>query len=385
MQKRRMAVVIYVCVAALSLYVVIKQPWRNGRIPQDFSPAWLAPFGDAQNTGRGQESRAKGQLAWTHKLDFHLSVSEPLVDANNTLYAVAGDIDIDFETAYRVYAIDTRNGRERWHINAGGFFSLPYLSSRCVAGRDRHLYVFLLDGDVYAVDTRNGSFFWQTKIAKYPVTPLVDEKGTLYVGGDDGSMVAIEPTEERILWKNSLSGDVHVAAISPDGTLLYVSAGQTLYALDSRSGNQVWVRPLNGPDPVIPIVSKTGTVFVNRPALSALNGTTGEDMAIVPGQVPAQSRIVMIDSHDVAYAFDAAKNRMYAFESGHRTEPPLFPHRRQGIDRFCGQRQWHDLLWNRRLPPLCRQKRGWQAVVEALARAALSKNAFHWAEPARSM
>jgi outer membrane protein assembly factor BamB len=345
MRKRRIAVMFYVVFALVSSYCVIKRPWQKHNFSQNFSPAWRMPLGDAQNTGRGMASHARGELAWSRQLDFKVTCSVPLIDAENMVYAISGDMSIDFDTAYKVYAFDSKTGKERWHINAGGVFSLPYLHHNLVLGRNRHLYVLSTHGDVYAVDTRDGSFSWQSKISSDPGDSILDEKGILYVPCGDGILYAIDPNDGQILWKKWLPGRSRgPLAISPDNALLYATCAlwnpttsvdnQTLYALDCKSGQPRWSQAIVGETPVTPVVGKEGTVFVNLPQLTALDGKTGAIRVIVPQQMPAQSLIEMIDTHGTAYAYEEAHQRMHRFDSVTGKRLPSFALPKKAVSNF---------------------------------------------------
>lgn len=126
--------------------------------------------------------------------------------AGGTVYLGLGDLT--------VYALDLRDGRERWSAAVHGFFS-P-LSSPAVGGGGVYLQDRL--GGAYALDADTGRQRWDFQFragATWGAPLLVD--GTLYVGLDDGSLAAVRGADGHLVWQAVL-GPGPVGGLAPVGS-----------------------------------------------------------------------------------------------------------------------------------------------------------------------
>ncbi|HXF57833.1 MAG TPA: PQQ-binding-like beta-propeller repeat protein [Actinomycetota bacterium] len=122
-----------------------------------------------------------------------------------TVYVGLGD--------FTVYALDLRDGRERWRAAVHGFFS-P-LSSPAVEGGGVYLQDRL--GGVYGLDAGSGEQRWdfQFRAGATWGAPLV-VGGHLYVGLDDGTLAAIRTADGHLVWQADL-GPGPVGGLAPAG------------------------------------------------------------------------------------------------------------------------------------------------------------------------
>jgi outer membrane protein assembly factor BamB len=120
--------------------------------------------------------------------------------------------------------------------------------------------------------------------------------GTVYIGSDAGTLVALQGKTGRLLWTFTAAGEIRGApAIGTDGTV-YVSvvgpaeAHTQTYAIDGRTGVPKWDQTLPSNFATSVALGMDGTVFVVghelpgslvidlsklRPVLWALDGPTG--------------------------------------------------------------------------------------------------------------
>lgn len=172
--------------------------------------------------------------------------SSPAIGPDGAIYAAGG---------HHLYAVDP-GGIPRWiYANTSQVFAF---SSPAVAS-DGTIYVGGTDGALYAID-HNGSLRWSFGTSGIiQSSPSIGADGTIYVGSLDGRLYAIDP-EGIEIWSLELDwrGVSASPSIGPDGTI-YVSAG-ALYAVDPGGSvrwsyrSPVWT--------TTPILGADGTIYL---------------------------------------------------------------------------------------------------------------------------
>jgi len=107
-------------------------------------------------------------------------------------------------------------------------------------------------------------------------SPAVGADGTIYIGGDDGYFFAYRPDGSQ-KWKTNLGGpmDSSSAALSSDGSAIYVGAGTYVDALSTTDGSTLWQFSTGSAPASSPAVGPDGTVYAKTQggSLYALNPT----------------------------------------------------------------------------------------------------------------
>jgi outer membrane protein assembly factor BamB len=125
---------------------------------------------------------------------------------------------------------------ERWRVEVSpATFHEPIVSGGRVYQAD--------NGLLHVYDTVDGTELWGKTGVQ--TTPLV-RGGMVYVGIDD-RLVALDSETGKRLWKQVLSKNKSVQTPATDGgKWLYVPAGETIYRIQSQTGNVNWSRRLFG-------------------------------------------------------------------------------------------------------------------------------------------
>lgn len=102
-------------------------------------------------------------------------------------------------------------------------------------GSDGTIYVGGGDGKLYAINP-DGTKRWSfAKGGSVDSSPAIGSDGAIYVGSDDNSLYAINPDGTKG-WNYSTRGDVRSSpAIGPDGTVYIGSGDGYLYAIGTPS------------------------------------------------------------------------------------------------------------------------------------------------------
>jgi outer membrane protein assembly factor BamB len=178
----------------------------KGLLPKDAAPIYDIPV----EFRRGEALAKPAAPQWTinkPKTLWSVEIGGPAwagleIDPRTQLIFAANDPGT-------VHAIDTA-GAVRWRFETGR----PIRGRPAVIGSE--VYVASDSGFLYALDTKSGTEKWRAKI-------------------DEGSPERIPTNQEKSRW------DRYNSSVVFDGTRLFVaSRDKNLYALDVRSGKQLW-------------------------------------------------------------------------------------------------------------------------------------------------
>jgi eukaryotic-like serine/threonine-protein kinase len=81
---------------------------------------------------------------------------------------------------------------------------------------------------------------WTFPTGARVVSSPVSDGSAIYFGGDDGNIYAVDAKSGKQLWQHRTGGPVSSSAAVVDGSLYIVSYDGKLYALDSRTGSTRW-------------------------------------------------------------------------------------------------------------------------------------------------
>lgn len=184
-----------------------------------------------------------------------------------------------------VLALDAATGAERWRAKVNNeVIAPPVIGQGAVLVRSN-------DGRLTAFDAASGerAWFWAPELPTLTVrgsdAPLL-APGLVFVGNDDGSLVALALQDGRVMWEQVVAqqegrtelqrmADVDGAPVL-DGTTIFASSykNQTL-AIDGPTGRPIWARGNGGPGRIglasdrLVVVDPAGTVWALDKATGA--------------------------------------------------------------------------------------------------------------------
>jgi outer membrane protein assembly factor BamB len=163
------------------------------------------------------------KLKWTYSTGGELKGGPAY--SNGTVYFGSYD--------NRMYAVDARTGKLRWSAGAeANFYSTPAVAY----GR---VYIGNTDGRVYAFGAKTGNLLWATSTGSYVYSgPAVWNK-TVYVGSHSHRFFALNAGTGAVRWSFQAS-DVIPGSPTVMAGLVYFSSRGRSYALNARTGKQVW-------------------------------------------------------------------------------------------------------------------------------------------------
>jgi len=106
--------------------------------------------------------------------------------------------------------------------------------------RDR-LFVGSHEGLFYALESRTGRVLWKRKIGSVSSRPvLASDQGLIYVGTDDGHVVALRPEDGSEKWRYATRGPVLESPIVSGDLLIMSNEADQVYAIDRMTGKFRW-------------------------------------------------------------------------------------------------------------------------------------------------
>jgi outer membrane protein assembly factor BamB len=198
---------------------------------------------------------------------------------------VDGDLVLVGDDSGRLHALDTATGEPRWEQTTGGAIR----SRPTVVGGT--LFVHSDDGDLYALEPGDGRLLWRTRIAKVTrigsgeqgsrynhfASSVARDGETVYVGGFDGSLVALDAASGAERWRFAAEDTIAGTPAVAGGRVVFGSFDGRVYALDAGSGEEVW-RYETGAAVVSSPLVRDGLVLIGSRSydLLALDAGTGE-------------------------------------------------------------------------------------------------------------
>lgn len=198
----------------------------------------------------------KPKVRWTFQADGEVNAAPAYT--SGTIYAatVKGSL----------YAIASRTGKLRWRAQSYSRFLRGreqfYATPTVAYGR---VYAPNTDGTVYAFGATTGRLLWARPVGTYVYTAPAVWDRKVYVGTYDGAFLALDAATGNVRWRHDTHGSVHGAPTVLDGLVYFATCGtcgergtrgaergpRRTYALDARTGRQVWSFPDGHYSPVV--------------------------------------------------------------------------------------------------------------------------------------
>lgn len=191
----------------------------------------------------------------------------------------AGKYVVYTNTQGVIKALDLKTGEQKWEFaTSGKVFSTPAVEgNRVVVGST--------DGYIYCLKLKNGKILWKYKCEKSVLAAPTVYKGVAYIGASDGVFRAIKVKSGKILWQfDGVRGFVESKPYVDAEQVVFGDWGNTLYSLDTKSGDLQWSWSCKGsrmlsPAAVYPVKSN-GNIFFVTPARKTfcLDAKSGKEL-----------------------------------------------------------------------------------------------------------
>jgi outer membrane protein assembly factor BamB len=178
-------------------------------------------FGGSDNTFYAVDAET-GKLKWKFKTQAKGRLTSPVLAAGKLVFGDAASL----------YAINVETGREQWKVvtkkNAGSLSVSDGI-------------VYFLDNDfaINAVRAETGEQLPQSRKGEKGYTALAVQNKTIYFGGKQWDVYAVDDETRRTKWKFSTQAKCREPVIA--GNILYASCSDGhLYALEALTGKLIW-------------------------------------------------------------------------------------------------------------------------------------------------
>lgn len=169
----------------------------------------------------------------------------------NTVYVTGRKDTLDFVSAYDL------KGQKKWQISYGNAWSRTYPETRCTPTiENNRIYLASGMGQVSCVDVVSGKLVWTVDAnTQYKgeshrwgiaESVAISDKAVFYVtGGEETSVVALNKTDGKLLWKTKSLGGTRAYAsssiIEKAGLLLLLAqTANDLMGINIDNGDIVW-------------------------------------------------------------------------------------------------------------------------------------------------
>ena len=147
--------------------------------------------------------------------------------ADGVLYAI--------EDLGALHAFEISSGTGLWNAspNVGSVSGIPLI----VSGGS--IYLLTDDGILYSLSTANGQQNWSYQTGGTEVSQPAFADGMVYIIDEDGTLHAIDAASGKQAWSHSAESGGDAGAAAANG-LLYFSAGESVQAVNAKTGSAVW-------------------------------------------------------------------------------------------------------------------------------------------------
>jgi outer membrane protein assembly factor BamB len=328
---------------ATKIYPARRNPTRRTVLIGGIAAATAAGGTAAAYAVRGRNKAETSPVRWT----FHGPGQR--VNAGPT---VVGDA-VFLYGGTRLYAIDARTGRPRWHPDtvieiAEPGSRLPYLTDVPFAVAAGIGYLLTIGAPspapglrpgsrrLLAVDLATGRVLWRRDIdyaPDQPITPAVTAGVVCLPAARqddaDAGLYGFDARTGRPRW-HYVAGSTAQPTLTAAAGVFYYAAfeSQDLHAVDAASGRRRWQRPLSDYAAAAPLVVRDLVLVTSRVhTIKALDAATGkprweaamggDTKQYGPGPVVAGGNLYFGGRDGIVYAFDAATGKgRWTFDSG---------------------------------------------------------------------
>ncbi|NIO23140.1 MAG: PQQ-binding-like beta-propeller repeat protein [Candidatus Aenigmarchaeota archaeon] len=167
----------------------------------------------------------EGKPVWKFKTGDKVASSPAVAEGK----VVFGSFDDNY------YCLDAETGEELWRFKTGA----EIWQVNPVLIKEGRVYCSSFDNHVYCLDLETGREIWRFKTGKYGNSSApVYYKGLLYHGTRDGIMYCLT-LEGKELWRFKCR-EAMDCGVGHEGMFLFVNGDGFLYALDAKTGKELW-------------------------------------------------------------------------------------------------------------------------------------------------
>ncbi|QXM05253.1 PQQ-binding-like beta-propeller repeat protein [Crassaminicella indica] len=214
---------------------------------------------------------------WSAKLERKDYIGHPVVESDNSVYAIVCDAKWTIENGYYCIVAYNQDGTKKETFKSS-IIDPVQIAINEIEGQT---YIFAIKDHkkIVMIDTQTGQIVRERKLdidGKIITTPVVNKEGKIFVGATNGRIYAVDggSQEDRYFWSFDAEGSVFAGYEGYYGnnklTLdhhgrVYAVSHYTLWAIDQATGNLLWkfVNPEHEKFTCQPAVASDGRVYIH--------------------------------------------------------------------------------------------------------------------------
>ncbi len=200
--------------------------------------------GDGLNHVLAFESKS-GKMLWKKELISNV-FSVSLSDDTKFLYVTTA---ITTKASATLYALNSATGELVWDNMVDGQPAVGGMEG-APAFHNGKIYAGYLQyegrGGVVAYEGTTGKLLWHSEVKGFsPYSPVSYAEGKIFIGFENKTLNCLDAETGRHLWAQKMEDLPYGAPLVFDQKV-YSAVGANLYALDIRTGQVMWQKPLDG-------------------------------------------------------------------------------------------------------------------------------------------
>jgi len=214
-----------------------------------------------------------------------------------------------------LYALYEATGKEKWHLRMGISLSYEwafdyYLSSPAIS--NDHLFIGSGDGNCYSINIQTGKIEWKFISGSVIRSSPLISNGFVYFGDCDGKVYCLDAAKGKKVWQFNTIGDtlnnekegfdrkaIIASPVIKNNTIIVGGRDGYLYALDAKTGSQLWKYNYNVSWVISTVAIKDSIVISGTSdgqIVNALNFFSGKEIWQKPASLVWSSPIIIGNS-----------------------------------------------------------------------------------------
>jgi len=188
--------------------------------------------------------------------------------AGQSTPTIAGGLVIVPSQEGWIYALAAKTGELKWRVPTDGVvFGAPAVSNDVAAiGTDK--------GTVYTVKLDSGQLIWRKSVTGSVVANPTIVGNVVYFTSESGKTSAFDVEDGHLLWTAEIGGPQPLAVA--DGQVIVSSTDGGVYAVDAATGASTWLYPSGKPKLAAPVTVDQTIYLGAGNTLLALDARTGK-------------------------------------------------------------------------------------------------------------
>lgn len=178
-----------------------------------------------------------------HRIAWSFQAEAPIRSA----LALAGETIYTGDQNGNVYAISKTTGELRWKTATGAKQERAFQLFSAAAADDGRIYIGAADGRLYCIDAATGAVQWKFQTSDWIRSRPVTDGGRIFLAAMNGEIHALRDAGARAepLWKRRVTDHQVLSDLASRGGRVFVTSNDLyIHCLDGGTGRPLWTHSL---------------------------------------------------------------------------------------------------------------------------------------------